>query len=103
MHRDPRDPGWGWKFFSHEDYLHAVHLEDGIDPVWMAGGAFAAGSRKQVSGCGEKAVDCQHDETDRQYGPNYAETKAVQWQRLLLDAVQPPGPGRGRRRPQSPA
>jgi hypothetical protein len=25
----------------------------------------------------EKAVDCQHDETDRQNGPNYTETKAV--------------------------
>jgi hypothetical protein len=32
-------------FFLHKDYLHAVHLQDGIDPVWMAGGAFAAGSR----------------------------------------------------------
>ena len=25
----------------------------------------------------EKAVDCQHDDTDRQNGPKYAETKAV--------------------------
>jgi hypothetical protein len=78
MDRDPAGADWGLIFFRpHEDYLHAVHLKDGIDPVWMAGRAFAAGSRRRVSGCGEKAVDCQHDETDRQYGPNYAETKAV--------------------------
>jgi hypothetical protein len=43
---------------------------------WLVG-AFLAGTGQVVSGCGEKAVDCQHGETDRHNGPNYAETKAV--------------------------